>query len=234
MDNQKRGLWEYYYENGNKQQILEFRKNEVLVQEFWTEDGEKLVDSGSGKWYGYESSDKFVKISGELINGRKNGTWKRIIPSHNQILNTEKYNEGVLTTGKLFSRLGGVESYHDTSYCSIEQIPTFVTAELFQMNRCYKQEKNKWEYAEYPGGMERFYKEISERLIINENDVRRGIIRVQMTIDQDGKMTNFKPVSNIGLEDELIRVLQTMDRWTPKKINGKPTIEPKIIRFEIK
>jgi hypothetical protein len=55
-----------------------------------------------------------------------------------------------------------------------------------------------------------------------------------MTIDKEGKMTNFKPVSNIGYELDLIRVLQTMENWTPSKANGKPTIEPKIISFEIR
>jgi hypothetical protein len=55
-----------------------------------------------------------------------------------------------------------------------------------------------------------------------------------MTIDAEGKMTNFKPVSDIGYEFDLIRALQTMDKWTPTKVNGKPTIQPKVISFEIR
>jgi hypothetical protein len=47
-------------------------------------------------------------------------------------------------------------------------------------------------------------------------------------------MINFVPVSSLGYEGELIRVLETMDQWTPTKVNGKATTQPKIISFEIR
>lgn len=234
VNDKKSGIWEYFYEDGTKRQILDFQDNEVLIQEFWNEEGKKLVESGNGEWFTYESSEKFMKTSGEILNGRKNGTWKNTIPSRNMTTNIEKYKEGKFLNGKMISMVGGTESYKDTLYCSIEKPPMFLTAEQFQMNRCFKKQKNIWEFAKYPGGMDTFYREIREKIEISGPILKRGVIRVQTTIGTDGKMTNFKPVSDIGYEFDLIRVLQTMDNWTPTKINGKPTIQPKVISFEIR
>ena len=233
-NDKKSGIWQYFYEDGTKRQILDFLENEVLIKEFWNEDGKKLVESGNGEWFTYESSEKFIKTSGEILDGRKNGTWKNTIPSRGMTTNIEKYKEGKFISGKMISMIGGTESYKDTLYCSIEKIPSFLTAEQFQMNRCFKNQKNNWEFAKYPGGMDRFYRQIREKIVLNGPILKRGVIRVQTTIDTDGKMTNFKPASDIGYEFDLIRVLQTMDDWIPTKINGKPTIQPKIISFEIR
>lgn len=234
VNNNKHGQWEYYYNNGAKHQTIDFRDKETLILEFWDEDGNKMVESGNGKWYGYENSDKFTKIAGNVINGRKSGKWKRDIPSKNFTMNIEKYEDGNFISGKETSMINGTVTYKDTMYCVVEQSPKFITAELFELNKCYKMQNNKWEYAEYPGGMFTFYKEIKEKLVLDQPYTTRGIIKIQMTINEKGKMTNFKPVSNIGYENELIRVLQTMNNWTPTKVNGKPTIQAKLISFEIK
>lgn len=234
FNNTKRGVWDYYYENGTKRQVLEFRDNEVYIKEFWDEDGKKLIESGNGEWFGYSSSQKFSKTYGEIINGRQNGTWKKTIVSRNFTTNIEKYNNGKFVSGKMFSLLGGDETYKDTSYCSVEINPLFLNAEQFLMNRCFKEEKNIWEFAEYPGGMKRFYSEISEKIVLSSPVIKQGIIKVQTTIDIEGKMTNFKPISDTGYEFDLIQVLQNMGNWIPTKINGKPTIQPKIINFEIR
>ncbi|HJW18431.1 MAG TPA: hypothetical protein VJ499_14975 [Flavisolibacter sp.] len=233
-NDRKTGIWEYFYENGTPRQVLDFQENEILVKEFWNEEGKKLVESGNGEWFGYATSEKFLKTSGELLNGRKNGTWKNTISFRNMTTNIEKYKEGKLISGKMISAAAGTESYKDTMYCTIERTPKFVAAEQFQMNRCYKNQKNNWEFATYPGGMNRFYSQIREKIILSGSVLVRGVIKVQMTIDKEGKMTNFQPVSNLGYEFDLIRALQTMDNWTPTKINGKPTIQPKLISFEIR
>jgi hypothetical protein len=233
-NDKKTGIWEYFYENGTKRQILDFQDNEILVKEFWDEEGKKLVSSGNGEWFSYATSERFMKTSGEVFNGRKNGTWKNTIPSRNMTTNIEKYKDGNFISGKMFSVVAGTESYKDTMYCSIEKTPKFLAAEQFQMNRCFKYQNNSLEFATYPGGMERFYGQIRDKIQLSGPILMRGVIRVQMTIDKEGKMTNFKPVSNIGYELDLIRVLQTMENWTPSKANGKPTIEPKIISFEIR
>jgi antitoxin component YwqK of YwqJK toxin-antitoxin module len=231
-NDEKNGIWEYYYPNGNKRQILDFQNKEIFIKEFWNEKGKKLVDSGDGKWFGFQTSDNFLRTSGNVLNGKKNGIWKNIIVSGKMTTNIEKYIDGRFIRGKMLIILGETEYYKDTIYCSIEKPLTFLTAEQFQINRCYKMGKNNWEYAEYPGGMKQFYREIREKIVLNE-PITNGVIEVQTTIDKDGKMTNFKSISNTGHEFDLIKVLQTMSNWTPTKINGTPTIQPKIISFKI-
>jgi antitoxin component YwqK of YwqJK toxin-antitoxin module len=230
----KSGIWEYFYDDGTKRQVLDFQGDEVLIQEFWNEEGKQLVASGNGEWFTYGSSDKFMKTSGEVLNGRKNGTWKNTLPSRNITVNTEKYKDGKFLSGKISSVAFGSQTYKDTLYCTIEKPHAFLTAEQFQVSRCFKLQKNKWEFATYPGGMDRFYQQIREKLELNGPVVRRGILKVTLTISTDGKMMNFKPVTDLGHEHELIQVLQTMDNWTPTKLNGKPTIQPKVISFEIR
>jgi hypothetical protein len=230
----KDGIWEYYYQNGTKRQVLDFQSNEIFIKEFWDEEGNKLVESGNGKWFGFEPIDKFTKTSGEVLNGRKNGTWKNEIVSRKMTTNIEKYKDGKFLSGKMVSVAGGTESYKDTLYCAIERPPTFLRAEEFQTNRCFRNQKNDVQFAKYPGGMATFYMEIREKLVLTGPIITKGMIRVQTTINAEGKMTNFKPVSNTGHEIDLIRVLQTMRNWTPKEINRKPTIEPRIISFEIR
>jgi len=234
INNKKSGVWEYFYEDGTKRQILDFQDNEILIKEFWNEKGKKLVESGNGEWFTYESSEKFVKTSGNVLNGRKNGTWKNTIPSRNMTINIEKYKEGKFVSGKTISIIGGTESYKDTHYCFIENTLTFLTAEKFQMYPCTNIEKSNFEAAKFPGGEDKFFKEIQDKIVLNESMLKRGVISVRITIDTDGKMIDFEPLSNIGHEFELIQILKSMSKWIPAKINGIPTTENKIINFEIR
>ncbi len=233
-NDKKSGIWEYFYDDGSKRQILDFQYNEILIKEFWDEKGKKLVDAGNGEWFDYDSAERFMKTAGQVLNGRKNGTWKNTLPSRNITVNVEKYKEGKFISGKMTSVAFGTQSYKDTVYCSIEKPPAFLNAEQFKVSRCHKKQKNNWEFAKYPGGMERFYKQIRERLVLNGPILQRGVIKVIMTISTDGKMININPVTDFGYEYDLIRVLETMDNWTPTKVNGKPTTQPKIISFEIR
>lgn len=233
-NNRKSGIWEYYYPDGTKRQVLDFLENEILIREFWNEEGKKMVESGNGEYYTYESLEKFKKTSGAVLNGRKNGTWKSTIVSRNMTTNIEYFKDGNFLRGKMFSLAGGTEIYKDTTYCSIEFAPTFLRAENFLASGCHKKQTNNWEFSKYPGGNARFNNQIRERLILEGPVIKRGVIKVQMTIDYDGKMSNFIPVSTIGYEWDLIRVLRTMDHWTPTKVNGKPTILTKLVSFEIR
>ena len=231
-NDRKSGIWEYFYEDGTRQQILDFGENEILVKEFWNEQGKQLVKSGNGQWFGYER-EGFLKTSGEVLDGRKNGTWKNTISFQNMTTNIEKYKEGKFLSGKMISVAAGSEPYKDTVHCTIEKTPAFLTAEQFQIIRCFKDSKSNRVPGTYPGGMVRFYEQLKKKIDLS-GPISRGLIQVQITIATDGKMTNFKPVSNTGHESDLIPALQTMDDWEPTRVDGKPIIQPKIISLEIR
>jgi hypothetical protein len=239
LNDQKVGIWEYWYDNGLNHQILEFLNGDTLIKEFWDEENIHLVNNGNGTWYTYETSEKFTKIEGDVLNGRKEGKWKRSIADNHFTLNVEKYSAGEFINGNFYSVNNVSEKYKQKIYCVIEPPLPFIKAETFHVNRCYPKTDNNWDYAEYPGGMYFFYEEIKEKFEMPDLAVQyniKGTIEIQMTINEKGEMTNFKKVSNLGfgLEDELIKVLITMKNWKPTKINGKPTIQTKIIRLTIR
>jgi len=234
INDKKSGIWEYFFKNGNKKQVLDFQGDDILVKDFWSEDGEHLVVSGNGKWFDYDSGEGFFKINGEIVNGKKNGTWKRQIESNGFDVNIEKYKDGKLLSGKFVSMMGGRESYTDTVYCKLEQQPRFITAESFILSPCYFNKISKWEEPKYPGGSAAFYREIKNRLRIRNPEGSKGIMRIRVTIDEKGKMIKFDPLSNTGNEFNLIRVLETMNTWTPAKLDGKPTSSEKVVTLEVR
>jgi hypothetical protein len=59
-------------------------------------------------------------------------------------------------------------------------------------------------------------------------------MRIKIVIDEEGNMTEFIPLSSIGLEPELIRALKNMKKWIPTKVNEKATSDTRIINFEIR
>ncbi len=230
----KTGVWKYYYEDGNRHQILEFIEKEINVIEFWNEKGKHLVDSSNGDWFGFETQEQFTRISGKILNGKKAGVWKKDIPSRNFVMNVENFSNGKFIKGNSTSMMNGTEPYNDTSYCAIEPPETFLTAEIFEINQCYPKMDNRWVFAKYPNGSDNFKKEIEEKLILTNSLNINGTLRIQTTIDTEGKMTNFKPISNLGLENDLIKVLETMKNWKPTKVNGKPVSQIKFIDLDIR
>lgn len=149
-------------------------------------------------------------------------------------MNLENFANGKFINGNSISMMNGTKLYNDTSYCPIEQKQTFLNAEVFEINQCYPNFENKWVFAKYPGGSEKFAKELNEKLVLKNPSNVSGIIRIQTTIDPEGKMTNFKSLSNLGFENDLIKVLETLRNWKPTKANGNAVSQIKIIEFEIR
>ena len=230
----KNGIWEYYYEDGTQHQIFEFRQKEILAKSFWNEKGKQLVNLGNGEWFGYETTEKFQKIKGHILNGKKDGYWIRYIPSSDFTVNEENYKEGQFLGGVFNSMFNGSKSYIDTAYCTLEQPLSFLKAEIFEINQCYPAFKSRWEFAKYPGGIEKLNKEIKEKLVLKDSTRVYGNIRIKLTIDSEGKMTNFKALTNLGYENEIINILPTLHKWEPTKVEGKVVAQTKLINYEIR
>ncbi|NOT73749.1 MAG: TonB family protein [Cyclobacteriaceae bacterium] len=237
VNNKKSGIWEYFYKDGTRQQILDFQENEVLIKEFWNEEGKKLVDAGNGEWFIYDSPEKFKKTSGEVLNGRKNGTWKTIVVIRNMTTNIEKYKEGKFLSGRLISMVGGSESYKDTVYCSIENTPKFLKAELFQVFRCFRNQEqtNNWELVKFdlnrPAGHLRGNQVMYEYIAVNIRypfEARKGgyqgKVTVQVTIDINSKAKNISILKGVhpSLDDESLRIVNSIKEWTCALRDGQP------------
>lgn len=230
----KEGRWDYYYPDGKMHQIIEFHKNRPNIIDFWDEDGKHLVTQGEGEWFGYESPERFVKIYGPVSGGKQHGKWRRALSKDKTVVNIEKYSYGELIRGRSRSVLGYDDTYADTSFCPIEFTPEFTNADNFQLNRCYPSVNNNWRYAEYPGGENWFYNELIEKIDLNYiGFLNNGTVHIQMKINKEGEMTDFKAISNLGIENEVIDALKSMKKWSPTMLNGEPRTQVKQVIFDI-
>lgn len=79
----------------------------------------------------------------------------------------------------------------------------------------------------YPGGMEKFYKYISENLRFpaqaQEASVS-GKVFVSFVVEKDGSVTDVKAERGpgYGTNEEAVRVIKASKRWNPGMQNGKP------------
>ncbi len=80
---------------------------------------------------------------------------------------------------------------------------------------------------EYPGGLDAFYRHISDNILYPTEAREKGIegkVYVQFTVDKDGSITDVKPVKGIGggCDEEAVRVVQTADNFKPGQQRGMP------------
>ena len=80
---------------------------------------------------------------------------------------------------------------------------------------------------EYPGGQVALMRYIAQNVkyptVAQENGTQ-GIVVVQFVVDADGSVTNAHVITSVDpyLDEEALRVIKSMPRWTPGKLNGKP------------
>ena len=79
----------------------------------------------------------------------------------------------------------------------------------------------------YIGGEEAMYKYIAENLRYPEQAKADGIagrVQVSFVIEKDGSVTDVEVVRGIGhgCDEEAVRVVKSMPRWTPGTLFGKP------------
>ncbi len=79
----------------------------------------------------------------------------------------------------------------------------------------------------YMGGEEAMYKYISENLRYPEQAKSDGIagkVHVSFVVETDGSVSDVKVLRGIGhgCDDEAVRVVKSMPRWTPGTLFGKP------------
>ena len=80
---------------------------------------------------------------------------------------------------------------------------------------------------EFPDGMEGLYKYLSENIHYPEQAKTDGIegrVIVNFVIEADGSVSNAKVLRGIGggCDEEALRVVEAMPKWTPGKMQDKP------------
>lgn len=93
---------------------------------------------------------------------------------------------------------------------------------------------------EYPGGMNEMVKFISSNIIYPEAAKKaniKGVVYVSFIVEKDGSISNIKILRGIGggCDEETIRVVKLMPKWTPGKKGEKP-VRVKValpVKFEL-
>jgi len=80
----------------------------------------------------------------------------------------------------------------------------------------------------FPGGQDALQKFVEDNIEYPEDALQQNEeadVRVAFTVDEKGKVTNAKVISDngaeYGLKEEAIAVVNKMPAWTPGKVNGK-------------
>ncbi len=77
---------------------------------------------------------------------------------------------------------------------------------------------------DFPGGMQAFYKYVSENYNVPKSFKGNGKLIGQFVIEKDGTLTEIKILRDIGFGTgkELTRILKNSPKWTPGIQNGRP------------
>ncbi|MET0462621.1 MAG: energy transducer TonB [Chitinophagaceae bacterium] len=79
----------------------------------------------------------------------------------------------------------------------------------------------------YAGGYANIESYIQDNIEYPQNAIDNsieGTVQVQFAVDENGKVTNVSTIGNklgYGLEEEAIKVVSNMPKWTPGQVKGK-------------
>ncbi|MFV5688551.1 energy transducer TonB [Flavobacterium sp. ZT3R25] len=216
----REGEFIYYYENGNKKQISNYKKSrlngkqlewyengdkrlegeyiaddktystELKINQFWDTKNIQKVIDGSGY---YEEIFKYFYAKGNIKNGLKDGTWEGYDKKMNYTF-TETYNNSKLISG--------------VSIDSNKVVHNYTIAELKPIPK---------------KGYNDFYKHVGQKF--NTNKLPRGTggkIFISFIVDKEGKITEPKIIKSVSSDAdvEALRILESYGNWNPGEIRG--------------
>lgn len=81
--------------------------------------------------------------------------------------------------------------------------------------------------AEFPGGSREMQKFIVNNIVYPEEAIKndiKGRLFLRLVIEKDGTISNIKILRGVSksLDDEAVRVVRLMPKWTPAKFNDVP------------
>lgn len=80
---------------------------------------------------------------------------------------------------------------------------------------------------QFPGGEQSLYKYVADNIRYLEQAIsaeQQGTVYVTFVIRKDGSVSDVSVKKQIGfkMDEEAIRVVKSMPRWKPAKLNGRP------------
>ncbi|GAB4487270.1 MAG: hypothetical protein OHK0019_02090 [Saprospiraceae bacterium] len=93
--------------------------------------------------------------------------------------------------------------------------------------------------AQFAGGQEKLSEFFSRHLLYPEKAAIRhieGAVMITFTVNADGTIRNEKVRNGLGhgCDQEALRLVQSMPRWEPATINGKPVACGQTVRVDFR
>ncbi|MBP6182358.1 energy transducer TonB [Flavobacterium sp.] len=191
----KHGKYFEFYENGNKKEegenILDDKKNKTdcRIDQFWNSNGVQKVTDGNGD---YEESNDYLFATGKVKNGFKEGPWEG---SHKKMEYTFSEN---YENQKLVSGFSTDKSKVTHNYTVLEKKP------------------------EPKFGMADFYKFIGKNYKTPNIQGLKGKVYLTFVVEKDGKIVEPKVLRDIGYGTgfEAIRVIMACEDFIPGEQRG--------------
>ena len=217
-DNNRIGLFNYYFENGNIFKTENYHKGQLdgnfdewyksgkkkeegvytsgkyEVENFWDSTGIQLVKKGTGNYYS-QFNNGLIKERGDYKTYKKDGEWMGNHKNGNKYYQ-ERYSNGELIKGVSYDTLG-----------------------------------QEYIYTELRGtqGIKEFYKYVVKKLRYPSNARRRGIqgrVFVEFEVGKNGQVFNEQIIKGIsvGCDNEVLRIIRSLpdDFFEPYTIRGQP------------
>lgn len=213
----------YYYENGNKKNLITYvdgiplgksfkwynngtpKEESIYIDanwksakhqkiiNYWNEKGEKTVSDGNGF---LESSDEYLTEKGGYKDGFKYEKW-----TGHSLKNTFNYEE-FYENGELISGVSYESDGTKNEYTSLEIRP--------------EPKKGMKDFYEFIGKKFNYTKEAKKMNI-------KGRILLSFIVDKDGKIVEPKIINGLGygLDEEAIRVITSYENWKPALQKGR-------------
>lgn len=226
LNTKKQGIWTAYYPNGKKKSETPYVRGAVTgVYRKWHANGKLLIEM-------------------QCQNGSTSAEPKIWNESGKPLKKTDKEYTALLESsmpGDVYddpSRYNAPRRRPDNYPPVIEEV---IRVDQGDMDGAVmdepmpekQQEDNVLMFAEempeFPGGQAAMMDFIKKSIRYPETAKEAGIqgtVYVNFIVEKDGSLTNVKVIKGVnggmGLNEEAVRVINSMPKWTPGKMNGKP------------
>lgn len=142
VKNVKHGIWNYYFENGQKAKSIRFTDSAYYLIDCFAEDGTPLAKDGYGKFDGEVVTNTFqsplhCRITGTVKNGLPEGEWKIFLQKDSKLIDVEIFENGGFIRGTSYSK-AGIDTYHDHSFGRVESIHNYEILDYYgQYDFCF-------------------------------------------------------------------------------------------------
>jgi len=216
------GKWTYFYPNGNIEKVMEFRSDDLLVWEAYTDGGKVLVNNGKGRFTTQFSNTKQCtpfETQGEVVAGRKTGDWQFSNLRASVPIAIESY-----TDGKFLKGVSGRQTYYEGPKIHFNSF-TANEAVLLLDNHigCPGESINLLQYRG-SGLQSKFYKELAEEFSAYtlKPDDQWLVVGISIGKGDDLQSVNVaSSINDTALESFVKETLLKKKSWKASQINGR-------------